>query len=206
MTHSIVSTDSKSTEKLGALLGKQLKGGEVIELVSDLGGGKTTFVRGLAAGSGSKDQVASPTFTLSKVYDVYSQPSHADVAQGAGEERKGNVQKRTSTAHRKQQRSDTPQAPAEPSASADGQAGAVRRLRIHHFDFYRLYGDAGIMEHEVKEAVHDPKSVVVIEWGKAVHKVLPKKHLVVKITNVSPTERKLTFSYPKTLSYLLEDI
>lgn len=50
-------------------LGKALKGGEAIELTSDLGGGKTTFVRGLARGTGSKDKVASPSFTISKVYD-----------------------------------------------------------------------------------------------------------------------------------------
>ncbi|HEY1063672.1 MAG TPA: tRNA (adenosine(37)-N6)-threonylcarbamoyltransferase complex ATPase subunit type 1 TsaE [Candidatus Saccharimonadales bacterium] len=49
-------------------LGERLKGGEVIELVSDLGGGKTTFVRGLASGIGSNDTVSSPTFTLSNVY------------------------------------------------------------------------------------------------------------------------------------------
>lgn len=40
----------------------------MIELVSDLGGGKTTFVRGLARGAGSEDRVASPTFTVSKEY------------------------------------------------------------------------------------------------------------------------------------------
>jgi tRNA threonylcarbamoyladenosine biosynthesis protein TsaE len=40
----------------------------VIELVSDLGGGKTTFTRGLARGAGSKDKVGSPTFTLSREY------------------------------------------------------------------------------------------------------------------------------------------
>lgn len=38
-------------------------------MVSDLGGGKTTLVRGLALGAGSHDKVASPTFTISKVYD-----------------------------------------------------------------------------------------------------------------------------------------
>lgn len=38
-------------------------------MVSDLGGGKTTFVRGMARGAGSQDKVASPTFTISKVYD-----------------------------------------------------------------------------------------------------------------------------------------
>lgn len=37
-------------------------------LTSDLGGGKTTFVRGLARGLGSRDHVASPTFTISRQY------------------------------------------------------------------------------------------------------------------------------------------
>jgi len=36
--------------------------------VSDLGGGKTTFVRGLARGLGSHDKVSSPTFTLNRIY------------------------------------------------------------------------------------------------------------------------------------------
>lgn len=64
------STSSEATEQLAERLGKALKGGEVIELVSDLGGGKTTFVRGLARGAHSQDKVASPTFTISKVYDT----------------------------------------------------------------------------------------------------------------------------------------
>lgn len=45
-----------------------MRGGEVIVLVSDLGGGKTAFVRGLARGMGSQDHVASPTFTISREY------------------------------------------------------------------------------------------------------------------------------------------
>jgi tRNA threonylcarbamoyladenosine biosynthesis protein TsaE len=61
-------TTSDETEQLGEKIGRVLKGGEVIELVSDLGGGKTTFTRGLARGLGSTDTVASPTFTISKVY------------------------------------------------------------------------------------------------------------------------------------------
>ncbi len=40
----------------------------MIELSSDLGGGKTTFVRGLARGAGSDEAVASPSFTISRVY------------------------------------------------------------------------------------------------------------------------------------------
>ncbi|MCA9329137.1 tRNA (adenosine(37)-N6)-threonylcarbamoyltransferase complex ATPase subunit type 1 TsaE [Candidatus Saccharibacteria bacterium] len=68
MKHSISSKSSTETEKIGHKLGAKLKGGEVIELVSDLGGGKTTFVRGVANGFGSKDKVASPTFTVNKEY------------------------------------------------------------------------------------------------------------------------------------------
>ncbi|MBA3758086.1 tRNA (adenosine(37)-N6)-threonylcarbamoyltransferase complex ATPase subunit type 1 TsaE [Candidatus Saccharibacteria bacterium] len=60
--------DVTATEQLGNNIGSKLRGGEVIELISDLGGGKTTFVRGLAKGAGSKDHVSSPTFTVSKVY------------------------------------------------------------------------------------------------------------------------------------------
>lgn len=40
----------------------------VIELVGDVGVGKTTFVRGLAKGLGIKQAVTSPSFTISKSY------------------------------------------------------------------------------------------------------------------------------------------
>lgn len=61
-------TSVAETEQLAQAVGKRLKGGETIELVSDLGGGKTAFVRGLAQGMGSHDHVASPTFTISREY------------------------------------------------------------------------------------------------------------------------------------------
>jgi tRNA threonylcarbamoyladenosine biosynthesis protein TsaE len=64
------STSLEDTEKIAEKIGEKLKGGEMVELVSDLGGGKTAFVRGLARGIGSHDQVASPTFTISRVYDA----------------------------------------------------------------------------------------------------------------------------------------
>lgn len=65
-----VTTTAEETERLAEKAGRVLKGGEVIELVSDLGGGKTTFTRGLVRGLGSTDKVASPTFTISKVYEA----------------------------------------------------------------------------------------------------------------------------------------
>ena len=55
---------------LGEKLGGLLKGGEVIELVGDVGAGKTTFTKGLAVGLGIDEDVQSPSFTISRVYDA----------------------------------------------------------------------------------------------------------------------------------------
>lgn len=63
-----MSHDSKETENFAAALAKKLRGGEVIELVGDVGAGKTTFVRGLAEGIDSADKASSPTFTLEQIY------------------------------------------------------------------------------------------------------------------------------------------
>jgi tRNA threonylcarbamoyladenosine biosynthesis protein TsaE len=68
MTWQIESTSSEKTEQLAEKIGTRLRGSEVLELVSDLGGGKTTFTRGLVRGAGSTDKVGSPSFTLSREY------------------------------------------------------------------------------------------------------------------------------------------
>lgn len=56
-------------QQFGEKLGAQLQGGEVFELIGDVGAGKTTFTRGLAKGLGVSEQVQSPTFTISREYD-----------------------------------------------------------------------------------------------------------------------------------------
>lgn len=56
--------------ELGVKIGRLLKGGQVVELTSDLGGGKTVMVQGLAQGLGYKGAVTSPTFTISRIYKV----------------------------------------------------------------------------------------------------------------------------------------
>lgn len=56
------------TQALAEKLGAALRGGEIIELVGDVGAGKTTFVKGLARGLKIDDDVQSPTFTISRVY------------------------------------------------------------------------------------------------------------------------------------------
>lgn len=57
--------------RLAAHLGNYCSGGEVIELVGDVGTGKTTFTKGFAEGLGVTDDVQSPSFTISRVYKAH---------------------------------------------------------------------------------------------------------------------------------------
>ena len=53
--------------------------GDVVLLIGELGAGKTTFVRGVARGTGSRSDVASPTFQLVRVYPGRLQLAHVDL-------------------------------------------------------------------------------------------------------------------------------
>lgn len=54
----------------GEKLAKLLLGGDVVELIGDVGAGKTTLTKGLATGLGIDDDVQSPSFTISRVYEA----------------------------------------------------------------------------------------------------------------------------------------
>lgn len=128
-----------SMRQFGEQIGRRLKGGELLELVGDVGAGKTTFVKGLALGLEVDDTVQSPTFTISRVYE------------------------------------------------------ARDSLELAHYDFYRL-SEPGIMAMEIAEAISDPRSVVVIEWGGIVKGVLPDDRLTIEIESESESERKLSLT------------
>jgi hydrolase, P-loop family len=56
-------------KQLGEAIGRSVSGGEVLELVGDIGAGKTTLTKGIARALGINEPVQSPTFTISRVYD-----------------------------------------------------------------------------------------------------------------------------------------
>lgn len=150
MNMQVKSGSVEQTQQLAEGIGSCLRGGEVIELISDVGGGKTTFVRGLAKGAGSKDHVSSPTFTISKIYNA-------------------------------------------------------PKFQIAHFDFYRLQ-EAGLIEHEIQEAISNPEAVVVIEWSDVVQHVLPEERLTITITKTSDDGRAFMFNHPEKYAYLTEGL
>ncbi len=55
-------------KKLGRDILAQKKFPVVIELLGDVGVGKTTFTRGLAKGLGVQAELSSPSFTISRIY------------------------------------------------------------------------------------------------------------------------------------------
>lgn len=61
------SSESEMIE-FGKKLAGTLNFPAVIELVGDVGAGKTTITKGLAKGFGIEEEITSPTFTLSKHY------------------------------------------------------------------------------------------------------------------------------------------
>lgn len=64
----ITSTDNMKA--IGAQIGTRLRGGEVIELIGDLGAGKTTLTKGIGEGLGIDEDMQSPSFTISREYQA----------------------------------------------------------------------------------------------------------------------------------------
>jgi len=75
----ITTTSAEETVALGRAFGANLKAGDVVFLEGDLGAGKTTFVRGLAAACGVERGVKSPTFALMQRYRGNPDVVHIDL-------------------------------------------------------------------------------------------------------------------------------
>ncbi len=65
---SLTLTNRDATIALGKKIGQQLVAGDVLVLDGDVGAGKTTFTKGLAAGLEIPDIIKSPTFTIIHEY------------------------------------------------------------------------------------------------------------------------------------------
>ena len=66
--HMITIASDEEMKLLGTSLGRLLRGGEIIELIGDVGTGKTTLTKGIGQGLGINEDIQSPSFTISRVY------------------------------------------------------------------------------------------------------------------------------------------
>jgi tRNA threonylcarbamoyladenosine biosynthesis protein TsaE len=75
----------EATERAGAELAGQLRGGDVVLVSGELGSGKTTFVRGALRALGVTEAITSPTFVVGILYDGTAGPlAHLDLYRLAG--------------------------------------------------------------------------------------------------------------------------
>jgi len=65
--------------QVGKKIGQLVKAGQVIELIGDVGAGKTTFVKGLAKGLEIEEDITSPTFNIKNEYEGRLKLAHLDL-------------------------------------------------------------------------------------------------------------------------------
>jgi len=85
----IITNSASETKNFAFCFVSKLKKGDIICFKADLGGGKTTFIQGLAKGLKIKKDVASPTFVFLNIYkgpvfplyhfDLYRVKNTADI-------------------------------------------------------------------------------------------------------------------------------
>ena len=77
----IISNSAAFTKDLGKKLSRALTKGNIILFAGELGGGKTTFISGIAEGFGLGENLSSPSFTIMNEYriDNHKKLIHADL-------------------------------------------------------------------------------------------------------------------------------
>jgi tRNA threonylcarbamoyladenosine biosynthesis protein TsaE len=75
----IESGSAAETEAVGARLAERLGAGDVVVIGGELGGGKTTLIRGACRALGVSEPVTSPTFTIGQRYQGRLPISHLDL-------------------------------------------------------------------------------------------------------------------------------
>ena len=81
---SILSASCMDTVRIGEVLGKSLKGGEILAIRGELGAGKTVLVKGIAKGLGVEEEPNSPTFVIMNAYEGRIPLYHFDLYRVSG--------------------------------------------------------------------------------------------------------------------------
>jgi len=162
------SKSEKETQKIASDFAKQLKGGEVLCLMGDLGAGKTAFTKGLAKGLGVKNIITSPTFVLMKVYETREHKNIKILKQG------------------KEKFSPPYQG---------GVRGGCRDLppkQLVHIDAYRLTDGEALKQIGALEYFNDKNCVTVIEWADRVKNIWPSGAIKIKFKILEGDKREIS--------------
>ncbi len=62
---------------------------------------------------------------------------------------------------------------------------------LYHLDCYRLKNHKDLLVLGIKDMLKDKDNILLIEWPERIRKILPKKHIKIKIDHVDKNTRKI---------------
>jgi tRNA threonylcarbamoyladenosine biosynthesis protein TsaE len=156
--------------ELGRSLSSRLQPGDVVAFYGDLGAGKTTMIKGVAAGLGVADVVKSPSFVIVTEYRGRIETHHQDTKTQRAADPDGNRQERQDR-QGSDDESKRPPSPFPPPSRGREQREGVP---VYHVDLYRLNENTDF-ESIGLDFYLDGDGVCLIEWAERAEKVLPDR-------------------------------
>jgi len=74
----IVSESPEKTVELGRQIAEEIKPGDILGFIGELGSGKTFIIKAICKALGVEEEVTSPTFTLMHLYNAEYKILHLD--------------------------------------------------------------------------------------------------------------------------------
>ena len=163
-THVYITRSSEETIALGRELAALLTPPKMLVLRGDLGAGKTTLVKGIAAalGAAEPEEITSPTFAL-----IHEYAGHMEYV--------GHMECAASV--------ETSRASSLTSLP----------VHLYHLDVYRIEGQRQLNTLGMEELLtHD--SIVLVEWGEKFPWIVAHSHGEISIHTLHGEQRKITLS------------
>lgn len=164
---------SEETVALGRALSSILRPGDVVAFYGDLGAGKTTMIKGVAAGLGVGDVVKSPSFVIVTEYQGRAGIHHQDTKTQRAADPEGSCQVHQGSDD-ESKRSPSPLPP--PLRGREQREG----VPVYHVDLYRLSENSDF-ESIGLDSYLEGEGVCLIEWAERAEKILPDRAIRVRM-------------------------
>ncbi len=71
----------------------------------------------------------------------------------------------------------------------------AEKIKVRHFDFYRIEKESDLNELGLSEFIGAPGSVTLIEWAEHMEKFLPENYWKIRLDKISDNERKINLEW-----------
>jgi tRNA threonylcarbamoyladenosine biosynthesis protein TsaE len=167
-----ISRSPKETKEIAKKILKKFNDVNIFSLEGELGGGKTTFVKGVADFFCVREPMKSPTFVIMRKYLI-------------------PIDNRQQRIYNIQQTINNKQQEQAKNTGCKSEVVSCKFKYFYHFDCYRIKDEKGILELGWQEIINNPKNIIFVEWGNKIKKILPKNTLHIKFEFLDKKKRKI---------------